>query len=304
MDQSIASTTTVGLTGVPPAPAHDGDWATWPELIIYDKHLSVGWEERPQRRGGPCYLVGRAGPMLGTKVVRRFPATDFGWAEAWHFLVGHDPTLVPQLTKELNDRAAAHRRRTEVAQLDALDHVAIKSATLLGGHLTGVDVPAGKRYDLRFLTDRLLVTQAQDFESLLDVPYSEVQEVEIGGPGLESALFRDPHAGLTMALGIIGEVIATTDTKIQTVVRVRTAAGELFFLDSTTLPDALRIQLSLPLAAIRAGGGTAARAAATVGELRALASMLESGLLTRAEFDMLKSGLLSGQTQGQGRGSG
>ncbi len=294
MDQSIASNLTGDLTAVPPMPAlTDADWVTWPKLVIEDKHPSIGWEDRPERKGGRCYLVGRDSLTGGTKVLRRFPATDYGWAEAWHFLVGQDPTLVPRLAKDLADRAVVDHRRMEVAQLDALDQVAVKSVTLLGGHFTGTDLPAGKRHDLRFLADRLLVTLTKDFEPLLDVPYAEVQEVEVGGPGLVNALSRGQQVGLTLALGIVGEAIAFSDTKIQTILRIRTAAGELFFLDDRTLPDALRIQLSRPLAAIREGGGTAAKAAATVGELRAIASMLESGLLTREEFDVLKSGLLA-----------
>jgi hypothetical protein len=61
-------------------------------------------------------------------------------------------------------------------------------------------------------------------------------------------------------------------------------------------PEDLRIYLSRPLGEIRAAHAAAAApdggGAARVGHLTRLASMLDSGLLTRAEFDILKAGPL------------
>jgi hypothetical protein len=91
-----------------------------------------------------------------------------------------------------------------------------------------------------------------------------------------------------------------SETKIQTIVRINTAERELFFLNTQKLADALRIELSVPLKAIRDAraavtpdqSGTAAPESIT-DQLTRLASMLEAGLLTRTEFDHLKAKLIA-----------
>jgi hypothetical protein len=85
------------------------------------------------------------------------------------------------------------------------------------------------------------------------------------------------------------------------VVRLRVPRGDLYFLDSATVPGALRIQLARPLGEIRQAraakadsAGHASIAAGMVAELKELGSMLEAGLITREEFDRLKTKLLAG----------
>jgi hypothetical protein len=91
------------------------------------------------------------------------------------------------------------------------------------------------------------------------------------------------------------------------VVRFETDECELFVVGSRTEPDVLRMQLSPALWAIREAREAAGRpgpedgpateaptAASVVDQLAKLASLLESGLLTREEFDRLKAGLLEG----------
>ncbi len=55
---------------------------------------------------------------------------------------------------------------------------------------------------------------------------------------------------MTVAFGFLGAALAYSDTKIQTIIRVGVPDGELYLLCSSTLPDALRIQLARPLGAI------------------------------------------------------
>jgi hypothetical protein len=175
-----------------------------------------------------------------------------------------------------------------------LSQATVKSLTLLGGYFTGADMPVGKSYDLRFIGDHMLITKAADVQPALEVGYSEIEELEVGGPGLVSGLTRGKAVGLVMLLGEVGEALALTDTKIQTILKVRTPGGELFFLNNKILPDALRIALSQPLSAIRdARGGQATQAKGMVAELKELAGMLEKGLITREEFERLKARLLA-----------
>lgn len=96
----------------------------------------------------------------------------------------------------------------------------------------------------------------------------------------------------------------TTRTSIKTVVRIQGAACELFLLHTKATPEQLRIELSRALGAIRSARATwvpgvsqhheasASASASPVEELTKLAAMLESGLLTREEFDLMKAKLL------------
>jgi hypothetical protein len=88
----------------------------------------------------------------------------------------------------------------------------------------------------------------------------------------------------------------TTRTKIKTIVRVEASSAELFFLQPRIEPEPLRIELSRALGAIReaqaqrresASSQSQSRPGSVVEELSKLAEMLESGLLTREEFDHL-----------------
>jgi len=108
------------------------------------------------------------------------------------------------------------------------------------------------------------------------------------------------QAGLALVLGVPGAVLGLSDTKIQTIVRINTADSELFFLSTQKRAEVLRLELSVPLKAIRdaraaAGRGHAAPSApeSITDQLTRLASMLEAGLLTRPEFDHLKTKLIA-----------
>ena len=93
----------------------------------------------------------------------------------------------------------------------------------------------------------------------------------------------------------------TTKVAVKTVVRVEGTNCELFFLHSVIEPEALRIELSRGLGAIREARGSQTRYNAQdarglrslADELGKLASMLDSGLLTRDEFDHLKAKIIA-----------
>jgi hypothetical protein len=98
----------------------------------------------------------------------------------------------------------------------------------------------------------------------------------------------------------------TTRTTVKTIVRIQGTGCELFLLHTRLTPEQLRIEMSRPLGAIRATRATEATArtrhpAPTVSpspveELTKLADMLEKGLLTREEFDLMKAKLLGPST--------
>ena len=60
------------ISSVPPKPViMTYEWGDWSQLLIDDRHLSIGWQDRPEKKGGPSYLVGRASFSGGTKVIER-----------------------------------------------------------------------------------------------------------------------------------------------------------------------------------------------------------------------------------------
>jgi hypothetical protein len=178
---------------------------------------------------------------------------------------------------------------------------------LLGGYVTKADLLAGERYDVRFMEDRLVVCRCRLAEVLAEVAFTDVDDVEIGGPGLVKSGGGFIGGGFGVTGAVEGMAVAavlnalTTRTSIKTVVRVQAADCELFFLHTQATPEQTRIDLSLPLGAIRSAQASARahkhreslRPASPVEDLARLASMLESGLLTRDEFDHLKARLLT-----------
>jgi hypothetical protein len=142
-------------------------------------------------------------------------------------------------------------------------------------------------------------------EVLAEVPYNEVEDVEIGGPGLVKTGGGFVGGGFGVQGAVEGMTIAsvlnalTMRTSIKTVVRIQGISCELFLLHTKLTPAQLRIEMSRPLAAIRSAqvtdtpGGTQreepAKSMSPVEQLAKLADMLEKGLLTREEFDLMKA---------------
>jgi hypothetical protein len=52
---------------------------------------TIGWQFRPERRGGPVFVLLGRGAVGLPKVLERFPLTEAGWATAWHALAQQDP---------------------------------------------------------------------------------------------------------------------------------------------------------------------------------------------------------------------
>jgi hypothetical protein len=235
--------------------------------------------------------------------------TDEGWADAWHELMSLDPATGEKVRTVLarraeNDRAIADRR-----QLDANSLTCQPEMVFLGGYFPGVELTPGQTYDVRFLADRLAVLPCGALQAMGELMYSDVEKIDIGGPGLVKSGGGFIGGGFGVAGAVEGMAIAailnaaTTQTKIKTVVQVQAASAELFFLHTRTEPEALRIELSRAIGAVREAqaaqanspqGGNSPGSASVVSELAKLASMLESGLLTRDEFDYLKGKLIAG----------
>jgi len=288
-----------------------------PNLIpVTGQRYTLGWQDA--KKDGPCFLVARFGVMGGEKVLDRFPLTEDGWVRAWSALVELDAGAARAVGKVLQERRAGHAALTAVAerqaQVDELEARAIGSlrgVAYLGGYLPESAITPGWLYDVLLLEDRLVVIVHRQANVLAEVPYSQIEDVGIGGPGLVKTGGGFVGGGFGAAGAAEGTAIAavlntlTTRASIKTVVRIQGTSCELFLLNTRLTPEQLRIAMSRPLGAIRSARATQAAgvnqhapvaAPSPVQELTKLADMLEKGLLTREEFDLMKAKLLGPPT--------
>jgi hypothetical protein len=269
-----------------------------PYPLLYGINPTLGWQSRPPAEGGPAFVIIRRIALHPLKVIERFPMTEDGWAAAWQSLVKQNPAATtPRVRAQLGAR-----------ELDARTGTILRDVLFLGGYVPGSPIRPGERYDARFLADQFHLFAAGQPTLLAAVPYSHVEDVEIGGPGLIQTAGGFVGGGFgvngaleAMALATVLNTL-TMRTSIKTVLRVQGIRCELFLLHTTLTPEQLRMAMSRALGAIRS-----ARAAAVAGgiqhgarvlspspadELSKLADMLEKGLLTRYEFNLMKARLI------------
>ena len=267
----------------------------------------IGWLWRSQAKGGPCFVTIRRSAMGGYKLLESFPLTPGGWVQAWAALVALDQRAAARTRTRLDERQksaaeAEHAQPVEMKELGARTLVFLRRVALLGGYAPEARVAVGGRYDARFLEDRLVLCALGDWSVLAEVAYGEIEDIEIGGPGLVKTGGGFAGGGFGTAGALEGMAVAavlnalTTRTTITTVLRIQARKRELFLLWTESTPAQLRIGLSRPLGEIRAARAAAdqspARPASPVAELSKAAELLQAGLLTREEFDELKAKLL------------
>lgn len=293
---------------VPPRPVIDSGemyQSGLPFPLIDGLRRTLGWQWQPEGKGGSGFVIIGRGALGGYKIIERFPLTDAGWQTAWEALVLADPAAAQRVTDALAARISKsqERRQTasgELADLDLRSLTVLVNVALLGGYGPSADIIIGQRYDVRFLAESLAVCLHRHATVQLELPYTDVEDVEIGGPGVVRTGGRFVGGGFGAVGALQGMAVAavlnalTTKTTTTTVMRVQARGCELFLLDNTLTPQRLRMAISRPLAAIRDARPSSAVPvpASPVEELSKLASMLENGLLTREEFDALKARLL------------
>jgi hypothetical protein len=251
-------------------------------------------------------------------VLERFPLTEAGWATAWQALAQQDPDAAGKIRVRLTEREREQQEldqrfgaTPELAELESRSVAYLRPVVLLGGYAPDTArIVIGESYDVRFLEDRLAIYPARSWEARTEVPYSEVEDVEIGGPGLVTSGGGFAGGGFGAVGALEGMAIAsvlnalTTRTSITTIIRIQGTGCEFFLLYRQSTPEQLRIMMSRALGAIRAARAASAestmakipppRPTSPVGELAKLAEMLQVGLITREEFDQLKANLLRG----------
>lgn len=265
-----------------------------PFLLSSGGKRSPGWQHWPPREGGPGYVVARLPASGGIKVLERYPLTQSGWAAAWRALEARDPGAAAKV------REVAVRRHLDDRTISRL------SVTLPGGYLPGMPLVPGAAHDFRFLQGSVAIYQPDEVTPLGEIPFTEIENVEIGGPGLVKSGPAVIGGGIGVQGAAEGVAMAAllsalaTRTTVTTIVRVQATHAELFLLHAKKEPQALRIQLSPALGAIREAQAAMreppehADRTAALDELDRLVALLDRGLITRAESGQLKAKLISG----------
>jgi hypothetical protein len=303
--QPSDNTAGIGTTVVPAAPVvKPGElWLDTPKVLIDSGRYTIGWQRFPEKKGGPSFVTVRRSALGTFKIVERYPLTDEGWAHAWLAFVKLEPGDSEEVRAVLVHRMEADSGFAERKKLDERSLAHLPQVIFIGGYLAGGELVAGQSYELRFLEDGLSVFRQGSLDPVAEFSYADVQAVEVAGPGRVHKWSPGQQALLAAAFGYTGALVAYGSTRIKTFVRIQTADSELFFLHTALLPDDLRIHLSRGIGAVReARAATISSAdpdiqpdpASLVDELSRLATLLDSGLLTREEFDQLKAKLIAG----------
>jgi hypothetical protein len=293
-----------------------------PDLLVnYDVHYSLGWQDH--RKAGPSFVLVQL-RWFRRAVKARFPLTEQGWESAWRALASADPSAAAAVAAKLARQA---ERDDTVAALAALDQESLchlRRVTFKGGS-GGTPLAKDQAYELRFLGDRSTVSLARRLDAVLSIPYQDVDSVEVSGPG-KAGKTQGELMVLILGLGLLGAVLGllvlgvlglllgavlfgligamagSASTRVETIIQIRGADADLYFLTAEKEPDALRIELAGVLTAIDtarsapgddAKGSAVQPSASIPDELGKLASLLDQGTITRDEFEHLKAKLIA-----------
>jgi hypothetical protein len=203
----------------------------------------IGWQWKRASKGGPAFVLINRGALGSLKVTERFPLTPEGWASAWRSYVKENPDAADKCRARLKEREREQREldqrsrpTSEMAVLDSRSLACLRQVGLLGGYAPDSAIAIGERYDARFLEDRLGIFPCHHWEPLAELPYSEVEDVEIGGPGLVRSGGGFIGGGFGAVGALEGMTIAavlnalTARTSITTIARVQATSCELFLL--------------------------------------------------------------------------
>jgi hypothetical protein len=291
-----------------------------PYIPVDGHRHAIGWQD--VRKTGPAFVVTARNFVGANKVLQRFPFSEQGWGDAWQLLSRTDPGAAAAIGARFAKLEASRRAADAVAALDTRLLCYLHGVTFDGGSDSGPLVK-GQRYDLRFQNDRILVCMPNAADVLVELPYADVEDVEVSGGasqpasmmlgwisglGLVGAFFgflvlRLPGLLLgAVVLGLVGGLIAAAANKNETIVRVRGRDAEFQFLDLLRRADEVRRALSEPLMAIRKAN--VARAdrpdeppapapESVADQLSKLASLLQQDLITRDEFEHLKAKVIA-----------
>lgn len=95
-------------TGIPAMPQIGPGELTGvaPYALVDGVSPTIGWQFRPENKGGSVFVIMRRGTLGILKVVETFPLTEHGWASAWQALVTKNPAAASRILAALRAREA------------------------------------------------------------------------------------------------------------------------------------------------------------------------------------------------------
>ena len=165
---------------------------------------------------------------------------------------------------------------------------------------------AGQAVRIYFLKRSLQFRDPASLTLLSHMDYSDVQALEIGGPGAQQSGggfmgggFGAEGAAAGMLVGTALNLL-TTRKKVRTVICLQSDTAEVFVQHSVETPDALRMRLApvftilrqMQTAKLADSSAAGTSAANPIDRLTQLAALLEKGHISQDEFAKLKNDLL------------
>ena len=197
----------------------------------------------------------------------------------------------------------AHASAEELAanlaeQHEDPDHRVIPGCTFLGGY--GHELRARVRCNIECSRQDLAVVP--QIGPRIVIPYRELVEIAVGGPGLVSSGGGFVGGGFGIDGAAQGIAIAsvlnaiTTKTEVHTVIRLTALNSELFFHWGGAPPEELRIRLSPAIGRVesfrRAASKSSPPSRDPLERLKELGALRDSGVLSAEEFDEAKRRVL------------
>lgn len=145
--------------------------------------------------------------------------------------------------------------------------------------------------------DSVVFVRSSDGERY-DIPFSEVIEFEVSGPGKQTTSAGVSGGGFGLEGFIQGAAAAaiinaaTSKTTVNTFLRILTKQGELYLHTSEVGPDDLKMNLSSLNVSMANRVQSAKIDADLVTQLEKLQKMMQEGLINQADYDLAKKRLL------------
>lgn len=147
----------------------------------------------------------------------------------------------------------------------------------------------------------IIIIKINDSLDVIDIPFEEINEVEISGPGTVVTDAGMSGGGFGLEGFIKGAAAAalinaaTTRKTTNTFMRIMTATGEIYIHTSEIEPDALKIKFSPVFVYLKNKANQQFKVAGSsiAEEIERLQKLFKDGILTQEEFDAAKKKVIS-----------
>lgn len=147
----------------------------------------------------------------------------------------------------------------------------------------------------------IIIIKINDSLDVIDIPFEEINEVEISGPGTVITDAGMSGGGFGLEGFIKGAAAAalinaaTTRKTTNTFMRIMTATGEIYIHTSEIEPDALKIKFSPVFVYLKNKSNQQFKIAGSsiAEEIERLQKLFKDGILTQEEFDTAKKKVIS-----------